>query len=1009
MVRASPNFNAFDAGEFAPITEGRTDLSRYGFACRILENFLPRVVGPASRRPGTSFIATTRYPDRDALLVRFEYSTEQAYVLEFGHLYVRFYRNDGPLLDQDTAKTVTGATTANPCVITCTGHGFQNNDQVRLADLGDMTQLNGGTYRITVLSVNTFSLQDLGGNNINSSGFAAYTSGGAVTRIRRGIAGATQANPVVLTMTAHGYSNGDDIEIADLLGMTQLNGRRFRVANKTANTFELTDHHGTAIDGTGYSAYVSGGTAARVYTLATTYQEGDLAQLKFAQSADILYIAHTEYVPRKLQRYGATNWVLSQIDFQDGPYLPVNASQATLAPSAASGAGITISCTTSAAITGAANNGAGAIRVTAANHGWKTGDKIDITGVTGTTEANAAWTVTRVNANTYDLNGSTFANAYTSGGTAKPHIFDPTDLGRIVRLQHGATWGYAKITAYTSAVQVTADVLSNFGAATATASWRLGLYSQGGGYPACVTFYEGRLFWGGCPLAPTRVDGSMSSNYETFSPSSTASVVADDNAVAYPLDSGDVNNVLWMKDDEKGLLVGTKGGEWVVRANTLNGALTPTNVKATRATTYGSYEGSQPVRTGKDVIFVQRKRRKIRNLNYTYEIDGFNAGDLTILSGHIGRLEFGQLAFQSEPEGWVWMTCGDGQLPVLTYDRDEQKIGWSRMILGGHQDAARQRPPIVRSVAAIPDPNDARDEIWLIVQRMIAGKTERYVELLAPEWENADDQEQAFYVDSGLIFDGRQAVTLQPGAGANVKGAVGVVFTAGGAVFKPGDVGREISMRWFDYAALDAEDPAVQGAWVSAKAKITGYTSTNQVTATVLSPWPGLDLVAASNWRLSANALSNLWHLEGETISINAEGATHPDVTVVNGRAPLTRAVGYAVAGLRFNSRLQTMRIEAGATDGTAQGKVKRINEVTFRVLQSLGGEAGPDFTNMVPLKYRSTTIPMGEPPPIADDDCRVLWEKGYETQGRIALRQSAPFPMTVIAVLPQVTTYDKG
>jgi hypothetical protein len=926
MVRASPNFNAFDAGEFAPITEGRTDLSRYGFACRILENFLPRVVGPASRRAGTSFIASVRYPDQDALLVRFEYSTEQAYVLEFGHLYVRFYRNDGPLLEPGKAIT-----------------------------------------------------------------------------------GATQASPVVLTIPGHGLANGDDIELAGIAGMTQLNGRRFRVANAAANTLALTDQHGQPIDGSGYSAYGSGGSAARVYTLATTYQEGDLAQLKFAQSADILYIAHTEYVPRKLQRYGATNWVLSQIDFQDGPYLPVNAGQTALTPSAASGAGITISTVLSVAIGGAANNGAGAIRVTSANHGWKTGDRIDITGILGTAEANATWTVTRVNANTYDLNGSTFANAYSSGGTAKPHIFEPTDLGRLIRIQHASTWGYAKITAYTSAVQVTADVLGNFGAASASSAWRLGLYSQGGGYPACVTFYEGRLFWGGCPLAPTRVDGSMSSNYETFSPSSTAAVVADDNAVAYPLDSGDVNNVLWMKDDEKGLLVGTKGGEWVLRANTLNGALTPTNVKATRATTYGSYEGAQPVRTGKDVIFVQRKRRKIRNLNYTYEIDGFNAGDLSILSGHIGRLEFGQLAFQSEPEGWVWITRGDGQLPVLTYDRDEQKIGWSRQILGGFQDAARRRPPIVRSVASIPDPNDARDEVWLIVQRTIAGRTERYVELFAPEWENSDDQEQAFYVDSGLIFDGRQAPTLQPGLGATVKGTAGVVFTAGGAVFKPGDVGREISMRWFDYTALDAEDPAIQGAWGSAKARITGFTAATQVTATILAAWPSLALVAGNGWRLSANALSNLWHLEGETISINAEGATHPDVVVVNGRAPLTRAVGYAVAGLKYHSRLQTMRIEAGATDGTAQAKVKRINEVTFRVLQSLGGEAGPDFSNMQPLKYRTTTIPLGDPPSIGDDDCRVLWDKGYETKGRIALRQSAPFPMTVIAVLPQVTTYDKG
>jgi hypothetical protein len=199
------------------------------------------------------------------------------------------------------------------------------------------------------------------------------------------------------------------------------------------------------------------------------------------------------------------------------------------------------------------------------------------------------------------------------------------------------------------------------------------------------------------------------------------------------------------------------------------------------------------------------------------------------------------------------------------------------------------------------------------------------------------------------------------------------------------------------------------GAWVSAKARITGYTSGTEVTATILTPWPDLDLVASGDWRVSATVLTNLWHLEGETIRVNAEGATHPDVTVTNGRATLTRPVGYAVAGLKYASRLQTMRIEAGATDGTAQGKVKRINEVTFRVLQSLGGEAGPDFASMVPLKYRTTTIPLGRPPAIADDDCRVLWDKGYETKGRIALRQSAPFPMTVIAVLPQVTTYDKG
>src|SRR5262249_42028092 len=161
-------------------------------------------------------------------LIPFQYSTEQAYALEFGDLYVRFYRNDGPLLE--AAKSITAA---------------------------------------------------------------------------------TQANPVVLTISGHGYANGDDIEISGVIGMIQLNGRRFRMANKAANTVELTDMHGISINGSGYAAYASGGTSSRVYTLATTYQEQDLTGLKFAQSADVLYIAHSEYVPRKLQRYGATNWVLS--------------------------------------------------------------------------------------------------------------------------------------------------------------------------------------------------------------------------------------------------------------------------------------------------------------------------------------------------------------------------------------------------------------------------------------------------------------------------------------------------------------------------------------------------------------------------------------------------------------------------------------------------------------------------------------------------------------------------
>ena len=71
-------------------------------------------------------------------------------------------------------------------------------------------------------------------------------------------------------------------------------------------------------------------------------------------------------------------------------------------------------------ITGAANNGGGLIRITAAGHGYSTGNKVDITGVIGTTEANAVgWTVTNIDANNFDLQGSAFVHAYVSGGLAR--------------------------------------------------------------------------------------------------------------------------------------------------------------------------------------------------------------------------------------------------------------------------------------------------------------------------------------------------------------------------------------------------------------------------------------------------------------------------------------------------------------------------------------------------------------------------------------------------------------
>lgn len=893
----------------------------------MVENFVAEIQGGMARRPGTRYTCPVRFVAKTTLLMPFQYNTEQAYIIEFGDLYVRFYRNHGPLVEA--------------------------------------------------------------GLNISAI---------------------TVANPAVVTAVGHTYANGDDVEIAGVIGMVQVN-RRFRVAGVSGNNFNLTDPvTGNNVSSLGFTPYVSGGQTFRVYTLATVYQAADIPTIKITQSSDTLYVVHPLYVPRRLSRIGATNWSLAQVDFIDGPYLPVNSAQTTLTPAAVSGNGISIASTTTKAITGAANNGAGAIRITSAAHGWNTGDVIDIAAVTGTTEANGKWTVTRVTSGTYDLQGSKFVNAYVSGGAATPHIFESTDIGRLIRLQHASTWGYARIVTYVSAVSVTADIVNAFGATTATAFWRLGTYSQGGGYPACVTFMEDRLCLGGCPLVPNRMDMSQVSIYSGFAPSGTDGVVTDASAIYQQLNSGDVNVIRWMKDDEKGLLIGTLGGEWVVRPDALGAALTPTNAKATRSSTYGSAD-YQPVRAGKDVMFIQRGQRKIRNLTYVFQDDGFSASDTTILSEHITLGGAQQMAYQAERDSVIWMVRGDGQIITETYSRDQEAIGWARQVMGGASDVSGNVQSIVKSVACIPTPDTSSDEIWLIVQRFINGNSVQYVEWMTQKWETGLDQEAAFYVDAGATFDGTQQVALTIGAGAIVQGQSQVPFVAASALFISTDVGRVITYRYFDYAS---------SMYRSAKARITQVADSQHVMTKITAAFPkdgaGAPLVTsllAGQWRLSASVIGGLYHLEGQTVTVNAEGASHPDCVVTNGQISLDVQAAVAQIGLGYISQMDTMRLEAGSQTGTSQGKRKRISDITIRFYQTLGAKVArikDDGTTAYDIiTFRQPTDLMDNPPQILDGDHHITPQTGTETQGRISVIQDQPFPMTILAMMPEIVTFDKG
>jgi hypothetical protein len=723
MARVSPLLPSLGAGELSPWLEGRADFDQYAKGLRVCENFIPLIQGAATKRPGTYFVNPVKNSAVNTIIVPFVFSDAQAYILEFGSGYIRFYTNRGQVL--------------------------------------------------------------------------------------------------------------------------------------------------------------SGGVA---YEVVTPYAVADLAGLRFAQSADVFYIAHANYPPKKLSRFAPTNWTLTDFVARGGPFLEQNTT-ATAMQSSATVGGVVGLTTTAAVFTAAMVGGLVRIEQTASPNvrPWEAGTDY------------AALSICRYNGNYYSTVGGGL-----SGGDPPVHTegaeLDGAGTTAITWEYLHSGFGVARIKTFVSSTSVTADVLSYIpdgAVSTNTTKWSIGAWSGYGGYPGSVTFYGDRLYWAGSSLRPQTVWGSVVSDYENYKAG-----VTDDSALTITLNSSDVNSIRWMIGDEKGLLIGSLSGEWVLRPSSQNEALTPFNAQALRTTDYGS-NLVRPTRVGKAVLFVQRAARKLREFAYLLDVDGFRAPDMTVRADHISKSGFSDLTFQSQPHSIVWAPRVDGQLCGFTYDREQEATAWHRHILGGTS-------AVVKSVAAIPAPDGAFDDLWMIVQRFVNGVSVQHIEYLTRYFDQETEQEDQFFVDCGRTYSGAPATII-----------------------------------------------------------------------------------------------SGLSHLEGQTVAILADGAIHPRRVVTGGQITLDHAASVVHVGLPFRARLQTERTSAGAGDGTAQGKPKRIAEIIMRLYRSMHMRYGTTFDNMDERELRNSDDPMGSPPSLFSGDYRALSPSGWETDGCICIESDEPTALNVLSLTP--------
>lgn len=714
------------------------------------------------------------------------------------------------------------------------------------------------------------------------------------------------------------------------------------------------------------------------YELVSPYDVADIWGLRYVQDADIMYLFHPDYPPYQLSRTGDAAWTIEAVVFEDGPYLDENTVDETGTDQLCTDGDMELNTgwtsvgtpSTQERSSDRAYHGAYSRKfvVDAVGEGIQSGVFTTTTNKLyrlrfriWTAAGNIAFTV-RKGDNSGDLFTDTissvpasewteytryyketaggagayckFVNATGTSGTfyiddveiyeisttlitpsavsgsitltATASIFESTHIGAFWRMRWGegddAETGYVEISAVASGTSATATVKEVLPDTTPTPWWREGAWSDKRGFPAVGTFYEQRLCAACTAHQPQTIWGSKPTEYTDFAPG-----VEDTDAFTHTIKSDQVQYIRWLTGLSQ-LMVGTSSGEWQIGGSSTSEPLTPSNVRILPQSRYGSAD-LHPINMGFAVLFLQRNGdptnygKTLKELTYRLEYDSYIGSNLSKFTDHISIDGIADLAFMASPFPIVWgirNNDGVGEILGLTYEKDEDVIGWHQHPTDGS----------VESICVIAGEN--QDELWAIVKRTINGSDYRFVEVME-DFDWGSDQEDAFFVDCGSTYDG---------------------------------------------AATDT--------------------------------------------------ISGLDYLEGETVKILADGAVHPDKTVVSGIITLDWNASVVQVGIPYVSDLEPLDLEGGAMEGAPQGKLKRVHSLGIRFYRTLGGYYGPDDDNLEEIVFRDTTYDVGEAIPLYTGLIEPAFSGGWEAECRVFIRQTDPLPMTVLNLIARYRTEDK-
>lgn len=667
--------------------------------------------------------------------------------------------------------------------------------------------------------------------------------------------------------------------------------------------------------------------------------------------------------------------------------------------------------------------------ITAASHGLSNGDEVFIDGVVGTMEIlnGRSFIVANADTNTFTLKDednndiSTSSLTYVSGGSISKiiEIQNPyTDVSglsdeEILDYLHKIQFAQNADTSYFVHPKYPPRKLTR----TSHTSWTFNTFTrtndpftEAGKYPRSVCFDgAGRIIYGGTDNDPemlmmSRGPDSSTGNqrYDDFT---TGNLANDAIKVFLNPSQGKVESVQWLTANDRYFLVGTFSGvRRVVSSDGYDSAFSAeTGVSIKPIDSYGC-ESIKPVPRGNSLFYIQRGGIVLRCLEYDLYYDSYKATDKNLVSDLILDDGVREIVFQQSRPDVLWHVRKDGLLIGLTYHESEDIAGWHRHIIGG--------PDCKVISAGIMPRKDNGEQLWLIVERKIKGKTRRYVEFMTDfikfktiedfytddENEKEDTlhfqndlyqrQKLETHLDSCLTYDGSKIginanATLTIGT-PNSDNVVSVSSNAG--IFESTDVDREI---W----RIHDEDGTGKG-----RMRIVSYTNSMKVDCLLTSSFDK-SILTPGEWSLTTAKISGLQHLEGETVSVVTDGALHNETKVQNGKITLENQADVIHIGYPYRGLLKTMNIQAGGTTGSAQNKLRHVQKIVFEFLNTLGVRFGTSLYDLSKVPFRKASDKTNRPSPLFTGGKKEDVRDDTADRKHCYVVQDVPLPCTIQAI----------